>query len=268
MTKGINIIYVLAIITILFSSCSKENGPQIDLEELGYENTATGYLGSDFHIEAEIIAENKIDRVIIEIHPECCGSWEFDTTYTKFDGLKNTEFHEHFELPVALSDTGEYHFHLEVIDMEGNTASVERDIVIKKPDDSMAPVITISSVPGPGQVFSNGQTISISGQVSDDQALGGMYIGLVRADQNLDDSQVNDSNTITLLHTHDFDTSKQHNFSASIEVGAAKDNNISPKDITGDIAWISGDYYILVKCKDAFGGNWAFSTRYLIDINY
>ena len=133
MTKRFNLIYAIAVLAVLFTACGKEKGPKIDLEELGYENTAIGYLGSDFHIEAEIVAENKIDRVIIEIHPECCGSWEFDSTYTNFRGLKNIDFHEHIDMPVSLSDTGEYHFHLEVIDMEGNTASVERDIFIKKP---------------------------------------------------------------------------------------------------------------------------------------
>jgi hypothetical protein len=75
-------------------------------------------------------------------------------------------------------------------------------------------------------------------------------------------------NTITLLHTHEFDSHTAHNFSASINVGAAQDNNITPKDIAGDIAWQSGNYYIVVKCKDAFGGNWTFSSHYPIVINY
>ena len=74
MTKSINIIYIIAAFTIIFSSCAKEKTPEITLEELGYENTAIGYLGTDFHIEAKIVANNKVDRVIIEIHPECCGS--------------------------------------------------------------------------------------------------------------------------------------------------------------------------------------------------
>ena len=46
-------------------------------------------------------------------------------------------------------------------------------------------------------------------------------------------------------------------------VGAAMDNNITPKAAT----WTSGDYYIVVKTKDSFGGNWTFSSHYPITIN-
>jgi hypothetical protein len=91
---------------------------------------------------------------------------------------------------------------------------------------------------------------------------------LVREGQNLADANVDATNTITILHTHDFDSPTSHSFSAGIIVGANQDNNITPKDITGDIAWQSSNYYILVKCKDQFGGNWAYSSHYPIIINY
>ncbi|NBC83927.1 MAG: DUF4625 domain-containing protein [Bacteroidetes bacterium] len=152
--------------------------------------------------------------------------------------------------------------------LDGQQTTVEEELEIQQPDDAIAPEITISNAPTNNQEFGNGETISISGSVSDDKALGGMYIGLVRTDQNLTDSEVNATNTITLLHTHEFDSHTAHNFYASINVGAAQDNNITPKDITGDIAWQSANYYIVVKCKDAFGGNSTFSSHYPIVINY
>jgi hypothetical protein len=262
-------------------SCDKDDTakPVINLTELGYENSKIGYAGSDLHVEAEIVAEGKIDKVSIEIHPEGEheeksasavlheGEWEVDTTFTEFSGLKNTTFHKHFNIPV-LADTGHYHFHFIVTDMEGQQAVTEEELEIQQPDDAVAPEINISSAPSINQVFSNGETISISGSVSDDKALGGMYIGLVREDQNLTDAEVNATNTITILHTHEFDNPDSHNFSAGITVGAAQDNNITPKDITGDIAWQSANYYIIVKCTDAFGGNWTFSNQYPIIINY
>jgi len=273
---------LIAITTItlglFLSACQDTPGPEIDLLELGYENSKIAIAGSDLHIEAELLAEGTIETVQIEIHPEGEheksilsvldeDEWEVDTTYIKFSGLKNTTFHEHIDVSVH-AEAGHYHFHLIVTDMEGQQSSVEEELEVQLPDDAVAPEITISSAPGNNQEFDNGEAISISGSVSDDKALGGMYIGLVRADQNLSDAEVNDSNTITLLHTHDFDSPAAHSFSASIEVGAAQDNNITPKDITGDIAWQSADYYILVKCKDAFGGNWTFSEHYPVVINY
>ncbi|MFW6259748.1 MAG: DUF4625 domain-containing protein [Tangfeifania sp.] len=280
-TKFTAILLAAGILSL--NSCKKEEeipNPEVTITELGYENSKIGYAGSDLHIEAEIVAEGRIDKVIVEIHHEGehdnksalvnlhDNEWEVDTTYTRFSGLKNVDnFHEHIEIPVY-AEIGDYHFHFIVSDMEGNQTTVEEELEIQQPDDNVAPEVNVTAAPSDDQVFNNAETISISGSVSDDKALGGMYIGLVRADQNLTDAEVNASNTITILHTHDFDSPTSHDFSASINVGATHDNNIAPKDITGEIAWQSANYYILVKCKDAFGGNWSFSDRYPIEINY
>jgi hypothetical protein len=271
---------IILLLGVTFMSCEKDEGakPEILNFELGYENSGIGYLGSDLHIEAEIIAEGKIDRVIIEIHHEGEHGkktlsivldeheWEVDTTYTKFYGLKNTNFHEHIDIPLW-AEAGEYHFHMKVVDLEGNQTEKETELEIMAPEDSVPPTITINSAPRENQSYTNGETISIAGSVADDKALGGIYIGLVRISQNLTDAEVNATNTITLLHTHDFDNPTSYSFNASIVVGAAQDNNNTPKPITGDIAWQTADYYIVVKCKDAFGGNWTFSQHYPITIS-
>ncbi len=266
MNTKIKLIAVLIIAaTVLFNSCKKENDtakPQITLNEIGLNNSKTGYIGTDLHIEADIVAEGKISVVKVEIHPEGTGSWEFDTTYTEFSGLKNTSFHKHIDIPVN-ADAGDYHLHLNVVDMTGNETVAESELIIQQPTDSVFPEITITTSPQTNQAFSNGQTISISGYASDNIALGGMYIGLIRVDQGLTDTEVNDENTISLLHNHDFPDPASDSFTASLVVGAATDNNITPKEIT----WTPGNYYILVKCKDAFGGNWTFSDHYPIVIN-
>ncbi len=278
--KILTLFFTIASVAIL-SSCDKDEttpNPVITLTELGYENSKIGYAGTDLHIEAEIVAEGKIDIITIEIHPEGEhedkstsiflheDEWEMDTTYTKFSGIIDPTFHEHIDIP-AYADTGHYHFHFTVTDLEGRQTVVEEELEIRYPDDAVAPTVNVTSAPTNNQSFTNGETISISGSVSDENALGGMYIGLVREGQNLSDAEVNATNTITLLHTHEFDSATAHNFSASIDVGAAQDNNITPKDITGDLAWQSANYYIVVKCKDAFGGNWTFSSHYPIVIN-
>ena len=267
---------------LFFTSCEKDETapkPEIDLTELGYDNSKIAYAGSDLHIQAEIVAEGKIKTVTVQIHPEGehdkgtlhDDEWQVDTTFTEFSGKKNTTFHKHIDVP-ANAELGHYHFHFSVTDMEGQQTTVETELEVQQPDDTTAPEISISSAPADGAVFETGETITISGSVSDDKALGGMYIGLVRVDQNLTDAEVNAGNTITLLHTHDFDSPTAHDFSASIDVGAAEDNNPDPTDLTGELdggaAWQTAEYYIMVKCKDAFGGNWAFSSHYPIQINY
>jgi len=280
MKKKILLIAIILGTATIFTACKDDEVamPEVALMELGvgetHGNDHTAIIGSDLHIEAEIVAEGTIDLVQVIIHPEGEhksaadeDEWELDTTYTRFSGLKNTTFHEHVEIDFS-AEPGEYHFDMIVTDMRGYQSSAEAELEIIEPTDDLAPEMTISSVPTSNQSFNNGETISISGSVSDEMALGGMYIGLVRENQNLSDADVNATNTITILHTHDFDSHTAHSFSAGITVGATMDNNISPKEITGDIAWQSANYYILVKCKDAFGGNWTFSARYPIVINY
>lgn len=124
-------------IALSFASCEDDetaSKPVVTLIELGEENSKTGYAGSDLHIEAEIVAEGKIDKVNIEIHPEGEHeekgvAWEVDTTYTEFSGLKNTIFHKHIDIP-ANAEPGHYHFHFTVTDMEGQQAAVEEEFEI------------------------------------------------------------------------------------------------------------------------------------------
>ena len=283
MNTKIFIITIAFITGIFFTSCEKDDDttpkPSVDMTELGYENSKIAYAGSELHTEADIVAEGTIDKVTVEIHYEGAHDhksistvlddheWEVDTTFTEFSGLKNTTFHKHIEVPIE-ADTGAYHFHFVVTDMEGQQSSVEEELEIHEPEDQVFPEMNITSAPSANEEFGDGDLISIDGSVSDDQALGGLYVGLVREDQNLSDAEVNATNTITILHTHDFDEHAFHEFSANISVGAEYDNNIEPKEIKGDIAWQTADYYIVAKTKDAFGGNWTFSNRYLITINY
>jgi len=256
--------------SLFFSSCKKDDDtaakPEITLNEVGANNSKIAIIGSDLHIEADIVASGTIDNVTVEIHPEAGGTWQFDTTFTEFSGRKNGTFHKHIDIPLD-ADEGEYHLHLTVNDMAGGQTVAESELEIQTPSDSVAPAITISSAPA-NQSFSKGEMISISGTISDNISLGGVYIALVRKDQNLSDAEINATNTITIMHTHDFENKTAHTFSASIAVGAPQDNNIAPKDIAGDIAWQSGTYYVLVKSKDMYGGNWTFSDHYPLTINY
>ncbi len=139
----------IVLIAVFFVSCEEDEVkmPEILSFELGYDNSRTAYLGSDLHIDADIIAENGIDRIVVEIHYEgdhhhhhkssviahSDHEWEFDHAYTEFQGLKNTTFHKHIDIPLD-AKPGEYHFHFKVIDMEGYSAEIEDDLEIKEPE--------------------------------------------------------------------------------------------------------------------------------------
>jgi hypothetical protein len=145
--KTINIISAILIVAgiISFSACNKDDDPAkpvITLTELGYDNSKISYAGDELHIEADIVAEGKIDKVTVEIHSDsghegkntvnALFEWEVDTVYTEFYGLKNTEFHKHLDIP-AEADTGHYHFHFIVTDLEGQQTTVEEEIEIRLP---------------------------------------------------------------------------------------------------------------------------------------
>ena len=122
---------------VFFNSCKKDETPAkpvITIMEIGegdtHGNDHTAIIGGEMHIEAEIIAEGKIDKVNIRIHPESgIEGWELDTTYTKFSGLKNTTFHEHVDIDITATP-GDYHFDFVVTDMEGNQGNAEADVLI------------------------------------------------------------------------------------------------------------------------------------------
>ncbi len=140
-----SIVFLAVVFTsgVLFTACNKEETPAkpvINILELGegdtHGNDYTAKIGGELHIEAEIVAEGKIDKVSIRLHPEgeheaegSLDEWELDTTYTKFSGLKNTTFHEHVKIDTT-AEPGEYHFDFVVTDMEGNQTSVEADVLI------------------------------------------------------------------------------------------------------------------------------------------
>lgn len=256
---------------LLFNSCENDDEdvskPVISDLELGIGNSHVAYAGADLHIEAQIDAVNKIDVVAVDIHQEEGSSDKIEATYDEYAGLKNTTFHKHVDIPVE-TPTGTYHVHITVTDQEGYQTTVEEEIEIEELEDEESPEISISSAPENGASYSNGETISISGTVTDNISLAGMLVALVYESDNIADADVTGGNTsvIVMLHTHDFDDPDEHEFTASIVVGAENDNNMTPEPIEGDNAWKSGNYYILVKSKDA-KGNWATSSHYPIVIN-
>ncbi|MCG8306506.1 MAG: DUF4625 domain-containing protein, partial [Cytophagales bacterium] len=238
-----------AIITagLFFTSCEKEDvvpKPVIGELELGIGNSRIAYIGSDMHMEAEIIADGRIDVITVEIHKEDGSGDEIEAEYTDYTGQKNATFHKHIDIP-ATAVAGEYHFHLTVIDQEGNSTSVEEEITLEELADEEAPILNISSAPTNGQTYANGEEISISGKVTDNTSLAGMLVALVYESDNIADTEVTGGNkkVIVMLHTHTFDSENSHSFTASIKVGAVNDNNMTPAPIQGDNAWKSGNYY-------------------------
>jgi len=264
-------LFLLVVATPLFTSCEDDEDnfekPVISELELGLDDSHLAYIGGDLHIEAEIVAEAKISTITVEIHQEEGSSDEIEVVYDEFEGLKNTTFHKHVDIPETMI-AGEYHCHIIVTDMEGNQTTVEDEIDLETVVDETAPIVSVASAPAEGDNFIDGEAISISGNISDDNSLGGMVVALVYTADSIADEDVTGSNSkvIVMLHTHTFDSEAAHDFNASITVGASDDNNMTPAPLTEENDWKTGNYYILVKAKDALG-NWGYSDHYPITIN-
>lgn len=140
----------LIALSIFFISCEKEAAlPKITNLEIGAQNSKTGIIGNSLHLEADIEAEAKIDRIVLTIHPDKGSShvpasmktrsvttytWEVDSTYTgKYRGVKNVVFHEDVQIS-SNAAPGEYHLYLMVVDMEGRSTLVEDEFTIIQPN--------------------------------------------------------------------------------------------------------------------------------------
>ncbi len=115
--------------------CNKDEAPAVDKPkieglEVGYNNDRIAHPGSDLHLDAALLAPGGIASITLSIHPEGEAGWEFEREYTEgYEGLKNTDFHEHIDVPADAAE-GEYHLHLTVTDQLGNTVEAESHLDI------------------------------------------------------------------------------------------------------------------------------------------
>lgn len=136
---------VLLLAGTLFASCNDDDdvdvaAPTISNVEIGSGNNKQAHPGSDFHIEAQIVAPGDIERVQLQIHPENGSGWKLDTVYTEgLAGLKNAEFHKHIDVP-AHAALGKYDLHLTVTDKNGNKAEIDSELNVI--NDPALPAVT------------------------------------------------------------------------------------------------------------------------------
>ena len=133
---------LMAIATSLllgFTSCGDEdddtpNKLVVSLTEVGHGNSKYAHPGHDLHLEADILAEGIIKKIDIEMHQEN-GDFKLNKSYTdgKYIGVRNTEFHEHIDIPET-APLGEYHLHFTVTDNYGQQTIAESHIDMVEDD--------------------------------------------------------------------------------------------------------------------------------------
>lgn len=138
-------ISIFLLFVTVFASCKKDDdvtpaSPGITLHEIGSNNSKIGYIGSDLHIDAEIVAPGNIANVKLEVHKQTGTGWVVDQDFTEgLAGLKNATFHKHIDIP-ADAAAGMYHLHLVVTDQNGQTTEAESELELK--EDITLPAIS------------------------------------------------------------------------------------------------------------------------------
>lgn len=135
--KSFKLLFLLGVCLSVFASCSDDDDnkvakPEINLTEIGHDNSKIGTVGDDLHLEGDITAEGVIKKITVELHQEDGDGFEIEKIYTdgKYIGVKNAVFHEHIDIP-AEAPSGEYHLHFIVEDAVGQTSTVEAHVQIE-----------------------------------------------------------------------------------------------------------------------------------------
>jgi len=280
--KNINffIAIVLLMSAFIITSCEKD---EVDTQKpvitiSAPEEHEVLYIGSEIHFEVDFSDDTELKSYKVDIHSNFDGhdhksiatedsvafsfqqSWNFDA------GLKNTHIHHHeIVIPLEIDgkeiSQGDYHLMVYCTDAAGNENWIAIPVEIMKSADAEAPTFTNIVAPTANQIFANNQIITITGTVSDNEHLDGLFIAIMP--EGATNEQVNSTDCFAvMLHEHDAVHELQnYNFTATITVGQVQDNNDPPKNIT----WTPGNYYIIVKSPDE-SGNVGFSTQYPIVI--
>ena len=127
-------LFLFVTVAALFTACKKDETfemPTISDIEVGLNNSKVAFPGSDLHIEAKLMATANITSVKLEINPVAATGWKFNQEFTDgFAGLKNAEFHEHFDIP-ADAELGMYRVVLTLTDAQGQSTKIESDLELK-----------------------------------------------------------------------------------------------------------------------------------------
>lgn len=205
------IILYLSVALFLFS-CKKRDITKPELQILSPSDSAVVLAGSN--LELHILAKDNqaLSQVKIDIHNAFNGHGHEKILYTPFsmikvENLSGTEASP--TLSISIPDTaaaGPYHLTMQVVDEAANLSDlVMFPFRIKNPDDTIAPVLIISS-PLSGSTFPLNSTLQVQGQASDDLGLLKLEYTLRRvgSDNNLAQSEFNYS---TASESFQFDIS-------------------------------------------------------------
>lgn len=148
----------------IFTACSKEDQPEIELAkpsidniEIGLGNNQIGVIGKDFHFNAEVLAGDKIKNVQVKILPRSGENyekdWQLEITWDQYKDAKNATVHKHFDIPEDAAE-GTYDFLIIVNDQNGTKLEEKQEIKIYKAENlPVNPTLSLFNVNVNGSFF-------------------------------------------------------------------------------------------------------------------
>jgi hypothetical protein len=244
-------------IAAAISSCKKEQGttlpaPTASNIEIGTGNNKRGIIGQDFHLNADVVAGDKIDGVKVIISQKTtetyAADWHFELEWDIYKGARNTNVHKHFTIP-AEAPKGNYLFTLLITDQNGTRLELSTDLtIIAASDLAISPVFTTRDIPADNQVFKKGETITARFAVEGVRDTGILAAILVKANSHHFPETVTaiDYSKAIVIGKFTNTTTPSWGMYSSITVGATQDYNTPASPITGDKAWTTGNYYFIM----------------------
>ncbi|WP_224995286.1 DUF4625 domain-containing protein [Cesiribacter sp. SM1] len=288
--RHINSLLALLLAFTLFACNNDEPAPALpqpamDKIEVGLGNNEIGVIGEDFHLNAEILAGDKIENVQVKIQQRSdetyAKEWSHEIIWEQYKGAKNATIHKHFNIPADAAE-GKYDFLIIVNDQNGTKFEEKRTLNIyaeeNLPVNPQLSIFNILTKEGffyrrgnfiePGQALQKDDTIASQVTISGVKGDGKMYLLLINKKFNHRPESVEqiDFNKAIVydVFAHEGWENADH-FSNSVfdeetfttirnlpdfKIGAAADNNIPPASIGGANTWESGTYYFGVVYKN------------------
>lgn len=281
-----NVLLLLLIFLGMFSSCSEDSEPvlpipSIENVEVGLNNNEIGVIGRDFHLNADVIAGEKIDLVRVSILPlsgeQYASPWQFELVWEQYKGTKNSNIHKHFTIPETAVE-GKYQFIILITDENGTELEVVRGITLYTPENlPVDPQLNSFLISNPDNnryaynyqkatgdgLIKLGETLIGQVSIKNVKGSGKMYVVLINKKHNHRPESIaaiDFSKTIVWkVSEHvDFPTSRSFSntvFNTSVSpptviwptltIGAENDNNLPVANpVTGMKSWELGDYYV------------------------
>lgn len=281
MIKAIKIGLFSILLTGLLISCKKEaqdsaiNKPGAENVEIGYSNNKQAIRGRDFHLNADVLAGDRIASVQIKILPKdgqrYIAPWKMEISWDEFNGLKNANVHKHFTIP-AEAPEGIYDFFFIVQDANGTTLELKADFQIMDAANMPVDPIVDRDIFSRNEnmiyymdkylenplVFKRGDKFTARAQIKQIQGDGILYTALIKRKLNyfpetVDKLDLNKAIVISKVeHKNLGPASKVNTYQLrngvltgdDIIIGAEKDGLGS--QITADRQWESGLYHLVI----------------------